>query len=194
MSEVTIDDLLAEITAREKTVRILLRQDLIAEHARLDDELVAAAKVDATENRDPVGPALAERILELEAEIEAAKRLFRFRAVGKKAWADLIAQHPPTPEQLKGHGRLDHNPETFPVAAIAASCIGPKMTVEQVAKLELELNLAQFEILWSGCLDANVGGSDSPKSLVAPLIVRMNDVFETTAVNGASRDRSSSVE
>lgn len=190
----SIDDLLAEITAREKTVKILLDQRLLAEHERLDAELLAATKLDDEENRDPVGPGLAQKLVEFEAAIEAAKREFRFRAVGKKAWADLLALHPPTKEQTAANARIDHNPETFPGAAIAASCVDPVMTVEQVGRLEEALNLAQFDKLWAACLEANVGAFDSPKSLVAPLIVRMSDVFETTPVNGASRGRFSLVE
>lgn len=190
----TIDDLLAEITARESKVRILLDQRLLAEHERLDAELLAATKLDGEENRDPVGPGLAQQLVAFEAAIEAAKREFRFRAVGKKAWADLLALHPPTKEQTAANPRIDHNPETFPIAAIAASCVDPVMTVEQVGRLEEALNLAQFDKLWAACLDANVGAFDSPKSLVAPLIVRMSDVFEVTPVNGASRGQFSLAE
>lgn len=193
----TIDDLLAEITVREKTVKLLLRQDLLDEHARLDAELVATLNTDAEENRDPLGPELADRLLQFETEIEQAKRPFRFRAIGKKAWADLLAQHPPTRDQTMINARIDHNPKTFPAAAIAASCVDPKMTVEQVGQLEEKLNLAQFEILWGGCLDANVGGGvDNPKSLVAGPIVRARFALERSAMgmDDPSPDRSSSVE
>jgi hypothetical protein len=189
----TIDDLLAEITAREKTVKVLLRQDLLAEHARLDAELVETLNVDAQENRDPLGPALAERLVELEAEIEAAKRPFRFKAVGKRAWADLLAQHPPTKDQARDHPRLDHNPETLPAAAIAATCVDPVITPEQAAQLEQALNLTQFEVLWAACLEVNVGGGDSPKSLAAGSIARASAELGITRANGASRARSSSV-
>ena len=191
----TIDDLLAEVTAREKTVRILLRQDMLAEHARLDAELVAELEIDANENRDAVGPRLAQRLVEFEAEIEAAKRPFTFRAIGKRPWADLLADHPPTKDQLAAsNGRIDHNPETFPIVAIAASCVDPKMTVAQVTRLEDAINLGQFEKLWAACLDANVGGGDSPKSFAAGPIARVSAALGITAANGASRAPSSSDE
>lgn len=191
----SIDDLLAEVTAREKTVKILLRQDMLAEHARLEAEVVAELDLDATENRDPVGPALAQRLVEYEAEIAAARREFKFRAIGKRPWADLLAQHPPTPEQRRLNSRVDHNPETFPGAAIAASCVDPVMSVEQVGRLEQALNLSQFETLWTACLDANVGGGGEagPKSPVGS-IVRANAELERSAMgmDGPSRARSSS--
>jgi hypothetical protein len=193
----TIDDLLAEIAPREKVARILLRQDMLAEHARLDSELEAERALDATENRDPVAPGLANRLLELEAEIEAAKRDFRFRSIGKKAWADLLSEHPPTKDQAKANTRIDHNPETFPLAAIAASCVDPVMTVEQVDKLEQLLTIGQFETLWGACIDANIGGGvDRPKSLAAGLIARVSASFESSAMamDAPSRGQSSSAE
>lgn len=190
----SIDDLLAEITAREKTVKILLDQRLLAEHERLEAELVAELEVDARENRDPVGPGLAQELVEFEDKIQAARREFRFKSIGKKQWADLIAEHPPTKEQTAANVRLDHNPETFPIVAIAASCIDPVMTVAQVGQLEQALNLAQFDKLWAACLEANVGGGDSPKSWVAGPIARVNAELGITHVNGASPVPSSSAE
>lgn len=192
----SIDDLLAEAVAREKSCRVLLRQDLLDEHDRLEAELQAELELDARENRDPVGPGLAVRLLAFEEEIESLRREFRFRAVGKRRWSDLLAEHPPTKEQLAKFSRLDHNPETFPVAAIAASCIDPAMSVEQVGRLEEVLNFAQFERLWECCLDVNVagGGGAGPKSLIAGPIARASAALGITAVNGVSPDRSSSVE
>lgn len=191
----TIDDLLAEVTAREKTVKVLLDQRLLADHERLEAELLEARLVDDQENRDPVAPGLAEALIEFEEQIRAKRRAFRFRSIGKKPWADLLSLHPPTKEQLNVNARLDHNPETFPVAAIAASCVEPLMTVEQVGQLELAMNLAGFDKLWSACLDVNVGGGgDAPKSLVAGLIVQVSAGYGTTHVNGASPDPSSSDE
>jgi len=180
--ETTIDDLLAEIQPRTAVARVLLRQDLVEQHARLDAALNAAMLADQHENRDPVGPRLARELAEFEASIDAAKREFHFKAIGKRKWADLMAKHPPTKEQVKAHGRIDHNPATFPIAAIAASCTAPAMTTEQVAALEDGLNQTQFDQLWAACLDANVGGGSDPKSLTAGLILRTSGQSASTAV------------
>lgn len=181
-ADTTIDEVLAEITPRTATVRVLLRQDLVEHHTRLDAALNAAVLADQHENRTPVAPTLAAELRTLEAEIDAAKRTFHFKAIGKRKWADLLAQHPPTKEQLKVHGRLDHNPATFPSAAIAATCTSPAMTLEQVAQLEDALNQTQFDLLWGTCLEANVGGGSDPKSLTAGLILRTNGQSASTAV------------
>lgn len=191
----TIDDLLAQVSAREKTVKILLDQQLVDEHARRDAELARELKLDEQENRDPVGPGLAERLVEFEAQIEAAKVEFRFRAIGKKAWEVLLAAHPPTRDQLKLTARLDNNPETFPQAAIAASCVEPALAADEwavlLAKLDEMGTTTQFDMLYMACLDANVGATDNPKSLVAPSIARVSAALEAMHVNTGSPDLSS---
>lgn len=182
MTETTIDELLAEIQPRTATTRVLLRQELVERHAELDAELNAAVLSDQHQNREPLGPVLAQQLAELEAEIDAAKRPFTFKAIGKRKWADLMAKHPPKPEQVKVYGRLDHNPDTFPAAAIAASCISPVMTVDQVKAFEDGLNQTEFDKLWGACLEANVGGGSDPKSLTAGLILRTSGPSASTAV------------
>jgi hypothetical protein len=139
-------------------------------------------------------PDLARQVQELEAEIDAAKVEFRFVSVGHRQWADLMAAHPPTREQKKLNPRSDHNPETFPVAAIAASCQRPELSVEEVQRLERALNDAQFNALWAKCLEANLGGLESPKSAAAGLIARLNVGSGTIAASGESLEASSSDE
>lgn len=157
---------------RTATARVLIRQDLVARHAELQAELNSAIAGDDRENRMPVAPRVAEELLDLEAQIEQAKVEFRFRSVGRKAWADLLAKHPPTKEQVRADRRVDHNPATFPLAAIAASCVEPAMTVAEVERLERALNNSQFDTLWSKCIDANVGGLVDPKAIGASSIAR----------------------
>lgn len=171
--------------ARTVTARVLLRQDLVAAHAQLEADLAAAIPEDARENRIPVAPRLAEDLEALEAEIVAAKVEFVFRAIGKRAWANLLAKHPPTKDQLRVERQLDHNPETFPIAAIAASCISPAVTVDDVARLERALNASQFDVLWAKCVDANVGGVADPKSVAAGLIRRANGLSASSATAAA---------
>jgi hypothetical protein len=187
---------------RVVVARILIRQDLLRRHDELDAQLTAAIQGDERENREAVAPAIQEQIEALEAEIEAVRVPFKFTSVGRRKWSDLLAAHPPTPEQIAmereredGKGMpLDHNPDTFPVAAIAASCIEPAMTLAEVQELEDVLNFSQFNALWIACVDANVGGMESPKSVAAGLIRRMRDAFASTPVVAASPDPYSSDE
>jgi hypothetical protein len=194
--EISFEDILAEVTARTITVRVLLRQDLLDQHAALEHALEAAVQRDRTAWETPMDSvpealAIARQIADLEAEIDEAKRPFTFKAVGRKAWTDLLAAHPPTKEQRAAEPRLDNNPDTFPPAAIAASCTSPKMTVADVRKFEELLDLAQFQMLWGACLEVNVGRGDTPKSLLAGGIARANAALGRQHTTTESLDPSS---
>lgn len=203
MPERSLADILAEAEdpayVRVATAKVLLRQDLVARHAELEAELAAAIVLDARTNEPDQAPAIAEQLEALQAEMEAAKVEFRFRNIGRKAWADLLAAHPPTKEQLqaaKDPGSrmkgIDHNPDTFPVAAIAASCSEPAgMDEDAVRRLEAVFTDSQFTVLWSACVDANLGGVEVPKSLAAGRILQVNGQSANTAVLAASHVASS---
>ena len=194
----SLDEILAQAEnpafVRVATARILLRQDLVTRHAELDAALQRALVDDAGLNREPVAPDVAKELEDLEAEMVAAEIEFRFRAVGKRRWADLLAKHPPTAEQLKRDRRVDHNPATFPVAAIAAASIEPALSEDEVRRLEAALNATQFDKLWAAVIEANVGGATLPKSMAAGAIRRTNERFGGTAAHAASLEASSSDE
>jgi hypothetical protein len=186
---------------RTATVRMLLRQDLARQHADLEAELLDARNGDDMENRTPQAPVIAQRIVDLEAEIEAAKVSFTFRAVGRRAWVDLLAAHPPTKAQIKAladvtpdvlrRPTLEFNPEKFPVAAIAATLVEPEMTEDDVRRLEAALSDAQWSQLWGKAIEVNVGASDPKASRVAGLILRLSEQSETTAAPEESADQTS---
>lgn len=193
----SIADILAQAEnpayIRVTTAKILIRQDLVVRHEQLDAEIERAIVDDSRENRIPVAPQLAEQLAELEREIEDAKVVFRFRSIGKRAWTDLMAAHPPTKEQKRADNRAPFNPLTFPCAAIAAS-VEPTSTPEEIHRLELALNDSQFDVLFDRCIDAQIGGLDAPKSVTAGAILRVKSQFESsaTAVDAQSLAASSS--
>lgn len=194
MPDRSLDDILAEAEdpayVRVATVKVLLRQDLVTRHAQLEGELAAAIARDAKTNDPDRAPDIAQQIDDLQGEMEAAKVEFRFRNIGRKAWADLLAAHPP--EKQHKELKTDHNPETFPIAAIAASCSEPAGVDEgAVRRLEAALTDSQFTSLWRACIDANLGGVDVPKSLVAGRILQVNGRSANTAVLEASHVLSS---
>lgn len=183
---------------RTATVRMLLRQDLARQHADLEAELLATRQDDESHNRTPLAPTIAKRIVELEQEMEAAKVEFVFRSLPRRDWVELIAKHPPTKAQLKAiadattdvfkRTTLEFNPDTFPTAAIAASCVDPDMTVGDVDRLERALSDSQWAQLWSKAIEVNVGSSDPKASRVAGLILRLSEQSGTTAALEESAD------
>lgn len=191
-----VDEFIADLEPRTAEARVLrVRVDLRERHAALEAELKAALETDARENREPLAPQLAEQLAELEAEIEQAETVvFRFRSIGTRKWLDLLAEHPPTKDQLRQKQGLDHNPLTFPVAAVAASSDEPKLTVAQARALESNLDLSEWEKIWQATLAANLGGDGSPKSVLAGTILRLRERSATTAASEESLDPSSSDE
>lgn len=195
----SVDDILAQVEnpafIRVATGRVLLRQDLLARHKELDEALTKAIEYDRMTNEDDTHPAIREQIDALEAEVEAAKIEFRFRSIGHKAWFDLIAKHPPTKDQKKADGRLDHDPTTFPVVAMAASCSVPEGVTEDFFRtLEKSPNVVStvFDYLWAKCIEANVGGLEDPKSVAAGVIRQVSERSANTRAPAASPEASSS--
>ncbi|HRE02430.1 MAG TPA: hypothetical protein PLV68_14090, partial [Ilumatobacteraceae bacterium] len=97
--------------------------------------------------------------------------------------------HPPTKEQRQML-HLDHNPETFPAAAVAASAVDPVLTVDQAFRLQALLDQHQWDQVWHACLDANRGGA-TPKSVVAGAMARAREQLGLPPTTTESPDLSS---
>jgi hypothetical protein len=183
------------------TVRMLLRQDLARQHADLETELEQAIVGDRNENRTPVAPTIAAQIVDLERQMDEAKVAFTFRAMGRRDWVELVAAHPPTKAQLTAVAAmsldplkrpgLDFNPDTFPVAAVAKSCINPAMSLDDAKKLERAITDSQWAQLWDAAIRVNVGSTDPKASRAAGLILRLKERSESTAAPEESDDPSS---
>lgn len=165
-----IEKVLASVRPKTTTVRVCLRGDLLAQHEELERELAEAIRLDMTENRHAQAPVIAAKVTALQKKIQAAEVEFTFTAVGQQAWTDLVVQHPATERDTEAG--LDFDSSKFPVAAIAASCTNPVMTLAQAETLYERLNGGQWGELWQGCLRANVAGADVPFSLAASAILR----------------------
>lgn len=197
----SIDDILTKGRSggyrRVKTVD-LFDPDLVERHALMEMELERAAQDDMTQNRTPLAPQVAAQIAGLESEISDTATSFRFGALSQREWADLLAAHPPTKEQVKqanaasaGDWRrriqLDYNLDTLPPALVAACCTDPAMTEAESAELSSVLGPDQWHLLWSAAVEVNQGGASAPKSVMAAgLIARTNGLSVNTAASEES--------
>lgn len=172
MTDFDVDAWLDDYQPHTAEARICTRFDLLDQHARLEQDL-------ATATTDAKRRTLARKVVKLEAEIEAVEKVFTFADIGGQ-WLDLIGKHPPTKDQLVADKNLDHNPETFPIAAVAASSSQPKLTDDQVKKLRGKLQFVQWQKLWAATLEANLGLALAPKSLLAGAVLRRNGGSGTT--------------
>lgn len=188
---ITWDDVEAQRTPVTTSVPVCLRNDLVADIERLEAELVAARIDDDRLNRAPVAPQIAARIVELQDEARAHQVNVVFRELPRRQWTDLLAAHPPTQEDREAGN--DFNADTFPPAAMAASCVSPTgMTAERMRRIYDEWSLGQIRPMWRACLKVNTGASAVPKSAAASAILRAFERSSTTADPAASPEASSS--
>lgn len=159
-------DVMGVAKPRETGVTLCLAGDLAARADHLAEQLAMAK-----DRPGPTSLADVDPRRELEAELEkvhAAMRpsnvVFRFQGLGRTQYSDLLAAHPPRP------GVADDgawNNDTYPNALIAASCLEPVMTVEQVEQLTEVLNQRQRNELWNAAWAAQVGETRVPSSRAA---------------------------
>lgn len=185
----SVDDFLGEFEAPTVEVRVCPRADLLEQHRLLERQLAEASSKGGDSLASGPPRALADEVLALEDEIEQATRTFKFRALSRRRWRALLGAHPPL-KQHKADG-LDFNPETFPVAAIAACAVEPSMTAEQAEQVADALPLGEFDRMWAAVAAVNLGASDTPKSVLATTIRRMNGAYSTTAPPAGSPGASS---
>jgi hypothetical protein len=150
-----------------ETEEICVRNDLLAEKKRLERALIEARSKDRRDDgglaSKPTAPKIAQAIVDLEKEIEKATVAFTFREIGQATWNKLMGENPPTKAQ-QAKGMRNYNPETFPNAAMAASCVAPDgATVEHFERAAAEWG-GQYDLLWGACLRANVEGGQEGKA------------------------------
>lgn len=170
----------------ETEATICAANGLVAAHARAEAELVQAQGEKAI-------LAAAKKVAELEERIQASSRTFRFRSLPTKEWADLLAAHAPTEQQVTADPGVEFNDDTFPAAATAASSADdPALTVEQVDRIRATVQHSEWSVLWGKVLEANLGVLSVPKSLLAGVVLRRNGGSGTTRARRGSRAASSS--
>lgn len=167
----------AQHTNARKSVRLTLRGDLMDEIATLEEEMHRQEREDEKYNREDLAPKIARQIQDLVEAAREAEVLFTFEGLGAGEFAKLRAAHPATPEILEALGAedLEWNPETFPPALFAASCIAPADLHQNVAEwteIHRRWSNGQVMRLWTTCMAANAMGADTPKSERASEVLR----------------------
>lgn len=114
---------------------------------------------------------LEAHVAALSKKVEEKTRTFVFQSIGRREWRKLSSEHPPTDEQKALEPELDHNPDTFPPAALAASCSEPRLTDEDAQWLCDVLPDGEFFRIWSAVLSANLIGGDAKKAVATAAAV-----------------------
>lgn len=162
----SIDEILAQATPRERTVSVCIRGDLAgkadqlaAELAKVNEEWEPADLTDVHPGRK-----VAAELKAVREQIKAAEVEFVLRYIGDKAYSDLLAAHP-----------SDNDNELFNAdfvkALIAASCVDPVMTEQQVAELFEKLNQGEIKRLFDAAWDVHNSSEIVPFSLAASALL-----------------------
>lgn len=154
-----LDSWLAEAKPATAEVPVCFDRDLVQRFE------VAQAELDAkTEEGMLDGPPvdLVAKVDGLKAEVAQKTRTLVFQNIGYQEWERLRAEHPPREEDEKQG--LNHNGDTFPIAATAASCLVPGMTLEQATKLYETMPASVCVRVYSAVMKVNLEAGDEKKA------------------------------
>ncbi|SFT31812.1 hypothetical protein [Streptomyces sp. ok210] len=168
-----IKELLAKARPRERTIKLLLAGDIAGEIERLEDKLREVSEdwqpADLTEQHP--GKAISAQIAKLREQARESEAEFKLRNIGDEAYSSLMAAHPATNEN-EGFDSV-----TFPRALIAASCVDPAMTVDDVKALFEVITQGQIKELFDAAWDVHNSSGLVPFSLAgSALLAALGDV------------------
>ncbi|OLT24420.1 hypothetical protein BJF79_13845 [Actinomadura sp. CNU-125] len=188
------EKLLAGAKLPETGVPICLRGDLAVEFERLETDLAEAREAEERDDSLAAGGQareIAEQIEDLRQTMQDHTHTFRLRALPRKKWRDLLEEHPPR-EDNAADTQFGVNNATFPTVLIAASCLDPVMTEQQVDQLFEVLTEGQMLELYGAALALNRGSVNVPKSGLASAILARPAPKSKPPERGASRGGGSS--
>jgi hypothetical protein len=164
-----IKQLLETAKLPEKEVRICLRADLVADFEAAEAELAEAQRTARAENSLGAGAGiktLAERVTAIRDQMAAASGTFRLRAVPRRKWTALYAEHPPREGDARD-AATGFNRETFFEALTRACIVDPEISDAEWEALADHLSAAQWDALVDAAWQVNQTGVDVPFSLAA---------------------------
>jgi hypothetical protein len=166
---VDLDALISEAKLAERSVALCLRGDLTAQLQELERQLQEAEATRQASGALSGGARsreLAEQIEALRAQMLEHTLTLTLRAVPRRRWTALIAEHPP-----RANDELDQqlrvNVDTFFAVAVRECTVDPAMTTAQWDKLDEKLSDAQWHTLTAACWAINARDVEVPFSRLA---------------------------
>jgi hypothetical protein len=174
MTTKTAREILNSAKRAEKTVRLCLRGDLVAEFEALEERLADLTVGVGWGNGDDATAEVAARLTEIRAEMLEDTVTFKFRALpriaprpGEVGWEELNAKH--TGE----NGLL--NIDAFLPELVAASLVDPAMTAGELDELYDLINDGQRTALGNAAWSANTEDVAVPFSERASVVMRARE-------------------
>ncbi|MGH3504314.1 MAG: hypothetical protein ACRDQA_25960 [Nocardioidaceae bacterium] len=180
----TLSEITQQATPVERTVSLCVAGSMFAEHERLEAELEAAQSAEVTGSgtlgKQPESQRVAKKLRDLEAKMREHTYDFVFRSLPKLQWRALLDTHGPR----EGKERIERwNPDTFPRAAVAASCVSPEGMDDAAAFAvfwDESLNDGQRDQLFRGAYAANEESTSVPFSVAASAALSTSEQSSTT--------------
>ena len=138
-----INQLIADSRLPEKTMRLCLRGDLVADHEQLVRE-TAKAKPAADSLAGPAATDTDTRLEQLREQMRDATITIRMRALPRRRWQQLMDSHPAAAADNEQQPTYGYDPEAFFAAVIPESIVEPQLTAEQWTKLADVLTESQY--------------------------------------------------
>lgn len=185
----------ADAKARHVNTRVSvvvpMASDAAEEAERLDPQLRRLRNADGDQgDLSEQVVALAEHIRELERTAAESEVTFVFEGLPRSRWDKLLLDHPLPDDLRKQFGdSIDFNPETFPPALMAASCVEPvelhaafddtgqldPVVLAEWTAINEGWSQGQVQHIWRGCMQANTAVAEPPKSLLVSAVLALRD-------------------
>lgn len=171
--------MLADARLPERSMPVCLRGDLVAEFEELDRQLTEAQRNTSTSIEDSGAAGIAERIEALRVEMREHTYTFRLRALPKKRYRELKAEHPPRKDDdgaVRDEDRLmDANMDALQEPLLRACLVDPVLDDAEWADLVDKLTDRQYSDLVGTAIYVNKGGVDVPFSHAASNLLRSSE-------------------
>lgn len=170
--KLAFSEVLAKARPAERSIRLCLRGDLVAQWEDLERQLAKAQTQTAGDSLAGTGAsAIAKAMEELREQMDDSTVTFVVRALPRPAYRAFVAAHPPRqgPDGKPIEDDADGiNTETFGFDLARACVVEPEMTDEEYAHLVDDiLSDRQFEQLTIAALAVCRGDVDIPFSYAA---------------------------
>jgi hypothetical protein len=167
--DMDIDQIIDAYEPMERTVRVCLKGSLVAEFEDLERQLRDASRDQVRMSEPAEAVTIAKRMAELREQMLASSAVFRFRSIDRKYSELTAAYHIGDEDQSKRDG------VGFAAALIVASCVSPKLTLEQLGQLSDKVSDAQYQQLYDTALACNRSSVDVPFSTLASDVLHKSE-------------------
>lgn len=163
---------LAKASLPERSMPLCLNGALQGEYDELAAELAGLPAGEQRLGRNPEAVRISKRMLEISEEMRDSEVVFRLRALPRKDWKSLWAQHPAKDDDTPGSKALGVSLEAFLEQLVRQSIVDPALDDEDLETTLDVLTDKQYSDLTDLAWSLNRGDVSIPFSALASEIQR----------------------